>query len=354
MPIETASPSFVLELSKLESNLKKISKLGNLTNIVILHTLKSFHHIDGLKPIDKYLDGFSMGNLTEYEYISLLKPQHIHTYSPYIYPDEVVELSQLSSTMSFNSILQWKSQSHIASKKCSVGLRINPKLNIKLPKYCNPNQSMALGVDYHEFLNLYTKDSKTFSQLEGLHFHALSTSGIDELKYLLAHICKEYKELLPNLKWINLGGGHNFASATYDVDAFIDTVTQFTNTYKNIKLIFEPGEGVMKNSGYFSTTILDIIPSKTPVVILDTSIETHLLDVAITKVSPSVKSSCINGKYKYLLAGMSCIAGDTIGEYTFNSPLNIGEQIIFKDMIAYTMVKQTKYNGIKVASFRVI
>ena len=353
MPTKIPSPSFVLELPKLESNLKKISKLGSLKNVVVLHTLKSFQKLDGLSLIDKYLDGFSMGNLTEYEYISSLKPKHIHTYSPYIYPNDVVELSKLSSTISFNSISQWESLSYIASKQCSVGLRINPKLNIKLPTYCNPNQSMALGVEYNKFLDLYSKNRESFAKLEGLHFHALSTSGVDGLKYLLAHISKEYKEILKELKWINLGGGHNFASSSYHVNAFIDTVTKFTNTHPNIKLIFEPGEGVMKNSGYFCTTILDIIPSSTAVVILDTSIETHLLDVAITKVNPTVKSSSINGKYKYLLAGMSCIAGDTIGEYSFNSPLTIGDKIIFEDMIAYTIVKQTNYNGIKSAFFRV-
>ena len=351
MTTNTPSPCFVLELPKLISNLEKISQMAEDTGVTILHTIKSFHHIDGLVHIDEYLGGFSIGNLREYEHISTLKPSHIHTYAPYIFSEEIDRLASLSTTMSFNSLSQWQKYSHRVSSKCSLGLRINPRLNLRLPKQCNPNKSDALGVDSERFLSSYSDDPSKYRDLRGLHFHSLCFDGVSGLKYLLSDISSNYGEILGSLEWINLGGGHDFGSSSYSVDGFVEAISIFQESYPDIELIFEPGEGVLRDSGYFSSTIVDIIPSTTPIAILDTSTETHMLDIAITGVNPRVRGASHDGIHHYILAGMSCIAGDTIGEYRFDTPLSIGDRVVFEDMIAYSMVKQTEYNGIESASF---
>ena len=350
MTISMISPAFVLELSKLRDNLTKINYIQEQTGVIILHTLKSFHFIEGLEIINEYVDGYSMVNLNEYEHIEDLQTRYIHSYAPYIYPKNIESLAKASHSMSFNSLNQWDELSAMASKYCSVGLRINPQLSIKQPKYCDANIGTRLGVLADDFWHAYSKGE--LDRLDGIHFHVLCSGGVDELRYLLSHIEKEYTTILPKLKWLNLGGGHSFGQKDYDVDEFCHIVNLFQTKNPNIKLIFEPGEGLLVDSGYFRTTILDIIKTNdTSVAILDTSIEAHLLDIAITKQKPKIKSSSKSGKYNYIISGMSCIAGDIIGEYSFEKPLKIGEQIIFKDMIAYTTVKQTEYNGIANASF---
>jgi carboxynorspermidine decarboxylase len=214
---------------------------------------------------------------------------------------------------------------------------------------------MRLGVEHQTFLHNFTNHPVAFRHLEGLHFHLFCSQDLNGLKYLLAIIKKEFQEILPQLKWLNLGGGHRLTDSEYDREGFITLIRGFRTLHPHLTLYFEPGESVVKHTGCFITTILDIIPGEIPVVILDTSIETHLLDVAITGQKPAVRESSIQKTpYHYQLSGMSCIAGDIIGDYYFKKALQVGEKIIFDDMMGYTMVKQTQYNGIEKAGFRVI
>ena len=359
-------PLFVMEQTKLLKNLNKLTYLQEQSGIKILHTLKSFNQNEGLEIISKHLSGFSVGNSVELEMIEPRKSQHTHSYAPFFSPNELENIAKYSTTMSFNSLQQWSDNASIASQYSSIGLRINPQLTIKQPKYCNPNYNNRLGVPYKIFLE-NIRNPETFTHLEGLHFHAFCGQGLDGLKYLLAHISKEYSNLLPRLKWLNLGGGHNFTNNSYDSEGFIALINAFKSKNPHLVLIFEPGESVIKNTGYFRTTILDIIPSfhinnkkatkaqQLNTVILNTSIETHLLDIAITKQTPRVRGSTQHKTpYLYQLSGMSCIAGDIIGTYYFEKPLEIGENIIFEDMMGYTMVKQTEFNGIKKAEFLLV
>ncbi len=353
MTIDLPSPCFVLETDKLKANLKKLSYLQEKTSVQILHTLKSFNNQKGLEIISDYLSGFSAGNQCEINMLKTLPSTHVHSYAPAFRSNEIKALASQSDTLSFNSLNQWERYASTASVDCSVGLRINPQLTLKQPKYCNPNYTMRLGVPYKTFLHLYTTDPELFQDLEGLHFHAFCSQGLDGLKYLLSHISKNYQEILPRLKWLNLGGGHQFTHTAYDTEGFIALVNAFQKQHPHLVLYFEPGESVVKDTGYFSTTILDIIPGNIPIVILDTSIEVHLLDVAITKRKPIVRgTSDQQTPYHYQLSGMSCIAGDTIGSYFFYETLHIGDKVIFDNMMGYTIVKQTEFNGIEKASFR--
>jgi len=352
MKINIPSPCFVIESDKLEENLNRLSHLESKTGVQILHTLKSYNSKEGLDLIGQRLSGFSLGNMQEYQKIDSIEYDHIHSYAPYFYPQEIDTIAKLSNTISFNSLNQYREYQNSISKLSSVGIRINPKLTIRQPKYCNPNYSMRLGVEYQRFLETIERQPQLFDSLDGLHFHALCSQGLGALKYLLSHIEKNYIHILPRLKWLNLGGGHQLAHTTYDSSGFISTINSFRDRYPHLEIYFEPGESITKDIGYLSTTVLDIIPSKsTLIVILDISIEVHLLDVAITKQKPPIKGTMLsNSNHHYLLTGISCIAGDIIGDYYFEQPLKIGDRVIFEDMIGYTIVKQTQFNGIKRAS----
>ncbi len=348
-----STPYFVMGRQKLEANLDKLAYLQDQTGVKILHTLKSFNSKEGLEVIANSLSGFSAGNQQELDALKTIDHLHIHTYAPAFRSNEIEPLARQSDTMSFNAFNQWERYASIASAHCSVGLRINPQLTLKQPKYCNPNNAMRLGVPYQTFLQSIANTPDVFQTLEGLHFHVFCSQGLDGLKYLLAHINKHYQEILPRLKWLNLGGGHQLTDEAYDYEGFIVLINTFRSQYPHLTIIFEPGESVVKNTGYFTTTILDIIPTEIPIVILDTSIETHLLDIAITRQKPAVKGTTRHPTHHhYRLSGMSCIAGDTIGDYYFEEALKIGDSIIFENMIGYTIVKQTEFNGIKKAGFR--
>ena len=252
-------------------------------------------------------------------------------------------------TISLNSLSQWSRFSSLVTQ-ASLGLRVNPKLNLPIPDYCNPNVSYSrLGVDYVEFLEQYKKNPKEFLALEGLHFHALFQSSFQGLWLLLEHIENNYQELLPQLKWLNLGGGHNFTDDSYEVEEFVKRVQAFHSRYEHIELIFEPGESVVSSCGDFVTTVLDIVEvAGEKMVILDTSTETHLLDVAIVNKRLKVEGTSTEATaYFYTLTGNSCLQGDCIGEYFFLEPLKVGSRVRFKDMIGYTMVKMTEFNGME-------
>jgi carboxynorspermidine decarboxylase len=343
-----SNPTFILEKKRLEANLAHFEYLTKETGIKWLYTLKAFDKSEGLELIAESFDGFSIGNSNEYSKVKH-HYKNLHSYAPAFYEDEVETLAQESTTMSFNSLSQWQRYANKCAKHCSLGLRINPHLILKQPSYCDSNIS-RLGIDYNDFLEQH----HTFKGLEGLHFHALCHQTLPALEKLFSHIETHYKSILPKLKWLNLGGGQNFTDKTYDTEGFIVLIQNFSNKYPHLTLYFEPGSAVVHNCGYFECTVMDIIESDTPILILNTSIEAHLLDVAITKQKPKVRdTSLIKTEYNYELTGMSCIAGDVIGKYYFKSKLKVGDKIIFEDMLGYTIVKQTSFNGLKEVRFKI-
>ena len=339
--------TFVLESLKLQKNLTFIKSLASSYGVKWLYTLKAFDKVEGLKLISDVFDGFSVGNLYEYQKVKEYS-SHIHTYAPAYELADIQTLAQCSDTMSFNSLSQYHRYANISHLYTSIGLRINPKLKLKQPSYCDNNVS-HLGVDWELFLQEVDK----LSYLEGLHFHAFCSQDIEAFEMLISHIQQHYKLILKKLKWINLGGGLNLTDESFDVKRFEDIVKAFHFKYPNIQIYFEPASSLLKGCGYLECEVVDIIDSSRPTAILNTSIEAHMLDVAITKQKPKVKGSISlqQSTYKYRLAGMSCIAGDIIGDYGFSHPLKIGDRVVFEDMLAYTLVKQTSFNGIKEACF---
>ncbi|CAA6804243.1 MAG: Carboxynorspermidine decarboxylase, putative [uncultured Sulfurovum sp.] len=345
------TPYFIMYEKKLIQNLKKLNALEKKANIHILHTLKSFNQSSVLPIISAKLSGMSITSPKELEMAKNSHAQHIHLYAPAFTKSSLDNMLKHISTLSLNSLNQWKSFQTLPSSK---GLRINPKLDLVIPKHCNPNlKASRLGVDYVEFLEQYHSNPKQFTTLEGLHFHALFQDKGEGLKLLFEHLNAHYQDVLPQLKWLNLGGGHDFTSLDYDVNLFINELNIFQTKYPNLKIYFEPGESITKGCGDFISSILDIVRiDKLNIAILDTSIETHLLDVAIVEQKLKVKHTQEKPTpHLYELTGNSCLQGDIIGTYCFTEALNIGQKIVFEDMMPYTMVKMTEFNGMEKANF---
>ena len=353
MSREYQTPCFVMKKEKLEKNLEKLASIEVESGVKILHTLKSFNQSSVLPDIASKLSGMSVGSIKELKMAQNAHATHRHLYAPAYKREELEMLLPEVSTISFNSLNQWKQFSAMALK-ASMGLRINPKLHLPIPTYCNPNLNHSrLGIDTEEFMVSFVQDGYDFSNLEGLHLHALFQSSVEGLVILLDHILEHYQVVLPQLRWLNLGGGHNFTDENYEVYRFVETVKKFQVAYPHIELCFEPGESVVKGCGDFITTVLDIVTiSGKEVVVLDTSIETHLLDVAIVNQRLKVKGTqSFSTPYFYELAGNSCLQGDIIGEYFFQKKLEIGDKIIFENMMGYSMVKMTEFNGMEKARF---
>ena len=351
---QSSSPCFVLQSQKLEKNLAILTELESKTSARFLYTLKCFHEKEGLDLIAQKLSGFSIGNENELSKVSSYENKHLHSYAPAYYPYEVSALAKISQTMSFNSLSQWEKYAPLCASHSSLGLRINPKIQLNQPSHCDTSLSHSrFGLSYSKFLLLFQSQKSLFKKLEGLHFHIFCYQDFSALNILLNHIKDQYKEVLPSLKWLNLGGGQNFTDPRYDKEAFIKAINDFHQEYPHIQLYFEPASSVLSHTGYFKSTILDIIPSTPNIVILDTSIETHLLDIAITKQEIFPKeASQSKSPYQYQISGMSCIAGDIIGTYYFPKALQIGDSLHFEDMLGYTLVKQTSFNGIHKVGFR--
>jgi carboxynorspermidine decarboxylase len=338
-------PYFKMDRDRLERNLTRLSKIEKISGVKILHTLKGFNHNKITPIIASKLSGFSISSSIELDIANRAKGRDIHLYAPAYKEEELERLSREVSTISFNSLAQWQ---RFRDTKTSLGLRINPKLHLPIPSYCNPNLPYSrLGVDYMEFTEAFNPNE--FRELEGLHFHSLFRSSEEGVSILLDHIRANYQEILPQLGWINLGGGHNFTDRDYDIDRFVSLIEEFKEQYPHIQLYFEPSESVVKDTGEFVTTVLDIVGD---IVILDTSIETHLIDVAIVNRRLKVRGTRSSSTpYYYKLTGNSCLQGDTIGEYFFENRLEIGDEVIFEDMMSYSMVKVTRFNGMRMPDF---
>lgn len=345
------TPYFIMHQERLDRNLSKLESIEKQSGVKILHTLKSFNHSTIVPKIALKLSGMSISNINELKMAKKASSKEMHLYSPAFKKEELVRICDEVSTLSFNSLSQW-SRFSVLGLNASMGLRINPKLHLPIPTHCNPNLDYSrLGVDYVEFIDSFKHKSLNFEALEGVHFHALFQSLEVGTSLLLEHILEHYQEILLQLKWINLGGGHDFTSENFNVDNFTKIIKKFQKLYPHIQLYFEPGETVTKGCGEFITTVVDILPrGEGAVVILDSSTETHLLDVAIVKQRLKVKGTQSDSTpYFYELTGNSCIQGDVIGEYFFKEPLSIGDRVVFEDMMGYSMVKMTEFNGIEKA-----
>ncbi|RUM69877.1 MAG: carboxynorspermidine decarboxylase, partial [Sulfurovum sp.] len=230
-----------------------------------------------------------------------------------------------------------------------LGLRVNPEYSQAPKEIYNPCASYSrLGTTLQNF------DSSILTSCEGLHFHALCEQDSDALENVLQHFEKKFQEYIPQMKWINFGGGHHITRKDYDIEKLITLIKKFKAKY-HVEVYLEPGEAIAWQTGTLVTTVLDIIHNGLDIAILDSSAEAHMPDTIIMPYRAEVKNASKAGekKYTYRLAGNTCLAGDIMGDYSFDQALKIGDKVIFKDQMHYTMVKATTFNGIKLPSIAI-
>jgi len=291
----------------------------------------------------KYLYGVSASSLNEvrlgYEKFS----KEVHTYSPAYKDDEIDEIALNSDTLIFNSLSQWDRFYERVKETTSCGLRVNLEMDFDIPEQCDPSRR------YSRF-GILVDDLKEFPKgLEGLHVHSLCSANSYELDELMQKLQDKFGTRLEQLKWINFGGGHALTCRDYNKENFIKIVKDFKYKYPHVEIYIEPSEAVVHDSGVLVASVLDIVHNEIDIAILDISVEVHITDVMVTKKPPHVENSSDDG-YEYQLSGLSCSAGDILGNYKFKKRIHVGDKIVLQNQMAYTMVKSTTFNGINQAS----
>lgn len=341
------TPSFVCEEKLLEKNLKLLKKVQDEADVNILLALKGFALHSTFDLCKKYLKGCCASGLNEALLAKEEFGKEVHTYSPAFKSDEIEKIIDISNHIVFNSISQLNTYKDKAYKKASLGLRINPEyssVQVDLYNPCAVNS--RLGITKENF------DESVLEYIDGLHFHALCEQNVDAFEGVLKKFEKNFSQYFDKLKWVNFGGGHHITRKDYDVQGLIKLLKEFKKRYPHLKVYLEPGEAVGWETGYLVATVLDIVKNGIQIAILDTSAEAHMPDTLAMPYRPDVRNSAFPNekKHTYRLGGNTCLAGDIIGDYSFDKPLKIGDKIILEDMIHYTMVKTTTFNGIALPS----
>jgi carboxynorspermidine decarboxylase len=348
MILET--PYYLLEESKLRKNLELLKYVKDSSEAKILLALKGFAFSGAFEMMSEYLDGCCASGLYEARYSKQMMGLETHTYSPAFKDDEIDEIISISNHLVFNSFSQWQKYKEKTKGKVSCGLRVNPEVSASPKDIYNPCSTYSrLGITKKEF-----RDSE-LDGIEGLHFHALCEQGADELEMVLEGFEKRFGYLLKDMKWVNFGGGHHITKEGYDIEKLIKLIKEFKAKY-DVSVYLEPGEAVGWQTGTLVSTVLDIVHNEIDIAILDTSAEAHMPDTIIMPYRSEVRGTgeVEDKKYRYRLAGNTCLAGDIMGDYSFDKPLKIGDKVIFEDQIHYTIVKNTTFNGIKLPNLALI
>jgi len=348
------SPCWVLEEKLLIKNLKILKNIKDKTGVNILLALKGYAFWKSFDIVSKYLDGCCASGLYEALLAKEEFKKEVHTYSPAFKEEEIEQIAKISNHLVFNSANQLKKFAKKVKEinpKISLGLRVNPQIScapVELYNPCSPNSRLGIKIDdfKEDFLE----------QIEGLHFHALCEEDSSSLQLVLEAFEAQFSKYFNRLKWVNFGGGHHIARKDYNIELLIKLLTEFKAKYPHLKLYLEPGEAVGWQTGVLVTTVLDIVKNSTQIAILDTSAEAHMPDTIIMPYRADVRGAKEANKlpYTYTLAGNTCLAGDVMGDYSFNKPLKIGDKILFEDQMHYTMVKATTFNGIKLPSIAIL
>ena len=347
MPIDFSkiqTPCYVIDELLLRNNLALIKQVRDAAAVDILVSFKAFSNW-GVFPIFKeYGFGASASSLNEARLAFEELGVKAHTYSPAYEEKTIADVLKYSSHISFNSINLLRKYSKVAGQKSvSIGLRVNPEFSDSSHDIYNPCKlGSRFGITAEQLGNALPQE------VEGLHFHTLFEADSLALEKVLAVFIKKFGRFLPKLKWVNMGGGHLITKKGYDTNHLIKILTDFKNSY-GLNVILEPGSAFTYQTGYLVSTILDIVENNgIKTAILDVSFTCHMPDCLEMPYKPVILGATDEraGRPTYRMGGISCLAGDYMGNWSFDKELKPGDKIIFDDMIHYTTVKTTMFNGV--------
>lgn len=344
------SPCFVVDEDLLERNLELLDEVQRRAECKILLALKGFAMFSTFPLVGRYLHGVTASSLNEARLGYEKMGKEVHAYAPAYVESEFDELLRYCDHIVFNSFSQWnKYKSKVKSFKdrtIECGIRINPEYSESgTPIYdpCAPHS--RLGVTIANFR------PEELDGIDGLHFHTLCQQNSDVLERTVHVVEQKFGRYLHRMKWLNLGGGHHITRPGYDVDRLVRVIRHLQDKY-GVEIYLEPGEAVALNTGFLVATVLDIVDNGMNIAILDTSASCHMPDVLEMPYRPEVIGAGKPGEkaYTYRFGGLTCLAGDVIGDYSFDKPLSPGDRVVFTDMAIYSMVKTNTFNGVNLPS----
>lgn len=350
------TPSYVVDEKKLIENLEILKRVQDEASCKILLAQKAFSCYALYPLIGKYISGTTASGLYEAKlgYEEMGKENHV--FAPAYHEEDFPELLEICDHIIFNSINQVKKYSK-ANVKASFGLRLNPECSTQgdhaIYDPCAPGS--RLGVTLANLEKALNEDPDCLKYIEGLHFHTLCEQNSDDLETTLKAFEDKFGSYLHNMKWLNMGGGHHITRDDYDIEKLISLIKHVKETY-NVEVYLEPGEAIALNAGYLISEVMDIVDNDIKIAILNASAACHMPDVLEMPYRPPLKDSGESNekKYNYRLSSCTCLAGDVIGDYSFDNELEIGSKLIFEDMAIYSMVKNNTFNGIALPSIYVL
>lgn len=346
------TPCYVIDEAKLRHNLGIIRSVMDRTGCRILLALKGFAAWRTFPVIREYLCGTTASSVHEARLGKEEFGGEVHAYAPAYSPQDIEELLPLVNHLVLNSFTQfhrYRDQVRQAPRPVSMGLRVNPEYSeVKVELYNPCRKRSRLGIRRRDFAG------QDLDGIEGLHFHTMCEQNSDTLERTVEVVVEKFGDLFPRLKWINFGGGHHISRADYDVDRLCRVIERFQARFP-LTVYLEPGEAIALHSGVLVASVLDIVENELPIAILDTSATAHMPDVLEMPYRPEIVGAGKPGEkpHTYLLGGLTCLAGDDIGQYSFDKPLRIGDRLVFLDMAHYTMVKNTTFNGVRLPSIAI-
>ncbi|WP_111640747.1 carboxynorspermidine decarboxylase [Marinimicrobium alkaliphilum] len=354
-PIRVPSPCYVIDRAAVEDNLKILNRVQRESGAKVLAALKAFSAWNLAPLFQQYLSGVCASGLHEAQLGREYFGGEVHTYSAAFKEEDLVEILKISDHVVFNSFSQWQRFKGLALEaqkqrpELHFGMRINPEHSegdVPLYDPCAPCSRM--GTPISQF------DPDALDGITGLHFHTLCEQDLPPLQRTLKAVEEKFGPYLHKMEWINFGGGHHVSREDYQVDDLIQTIKDFAQRY-DVQVYIEPGEAVAIRSGVLVAEVLDLIWNGLDQAILDTSATCHMPDTLEMPYRADIfgAGEPQEKPHTYRLGGMTCLAGDVIGDYSFAQPLQVGQRLVFDDMAHYTMVKTTTFNGIRLPSIAI-
>ena len=335
-----ATPIYIIEETKLRRNLQLIADVAAKADIEVILAFKAFALWKTFPIFREYISSTTASSLSEARLAYEEFGAPAHTYSPAYTDEEFDQIARCSSHLTFNSLSQYE-RFHQRAHGVSLGLRINPEyseVETLLYNPCAPGTRFGLTAD--------RLPEQLPSDITGFHCHCHCESGADVFQRSLAHIEEKFSKWFPQLKWINFGGGHLMTRKDYDVELLVSLMQGFHQRYPWLKVILEPGSAFAWQTGPLVSHVVDIVEDHgIKTAILDVSFTCHMPDCLEMPYYPEVRGA-VHGEEGYRLGGNSCLSGDFMGYWRFDHELKVGEEVIFEDMIHYTTVKTTMFNGI--------
>jgi carboxynorspermidine decarboxylase len=349
LPADVPSPCYVVDLvasaSQSGDGCKEVQEASGAK---ILLALKGFAMHATFPVVREYLAGITASGPHEAQLGHALFGKEVHVYAAAFSSADIETVIPIAHHLSFNSFGQWRrfrERIQNSGHAVSPGLRVNPEYSEVEVELYNPCAAGSrLGIRRSAFAG------RGLTGLEGLHFHTMCEQGAGTLARTLEHFEDKFGEFLPAMKWVNFGGGHHITAPNYDREHLVAILRRFRHKWPHLEVYLEPGEAIAINTGVLVSTVLDVFESpEGPIAILDISATCHMPDVLEMPYRPEVVGAGDPGErgWNCRLGGQSCLAGDMIGAYSFDRPLEVGDQVIFRDMAHYTMVKTSTFNGIQ-------